>query len=181
MPTLSEVELLASLGDGDDPKAAMFDAAIAVLYVSGAKADEVIKLKWIDRRPWGADGMVLLFEGGTRSVPVLEAATSSLKLHERSSPPRHLSDPMFMVGAFVLTLDALNRELGHRSRIIGLTVNVTASAFRVARVRDLTDEGMTIEAVADLIGLRDLNSVTRILSVLRDMPIIPRSRKSGKR
>ncbi len=125
--------------------------------------------------------MLLQFQGGARSVPVLESTTTLLKLHEGLSPPRHMSDPMFKVDAFVLTRGELNRELGRRSMILGLTGTVTASAFRPARVRDLTDEGMTIDAVADLIGIRDLNSLIRMLKVLRGFTDIPQGRRSGKR
>jgi len=182
VPTLSECQQLASFETEGDAATVMFNAAIAVLYATGFKAVEAIGLTWDDRTRWDNDRMILEIRGdNARSIPVQEAATLALRRHELLSPPERSSDPMFIAGKVVLSRDSLNAELHRRSMTLGLAMTVTASAFRPARVRDLTDAGMTIEQVADLLGIRDLNSITRMLMVLRNFTNIPRDRRSGKR
>lgn len=157
VPSPEDCRLLYSFDDAGSPRVARWNAIIGILYATGAGISELAVLTANDIIVSDNGLTTITFAGRRRrAVPVHSHAIALLKSF-LAVCPRVPPTRLFDWNGHRLWGTELRRELINRSHRLGLPAIVTSRDLRFACIRDLLASGMPAEAVAQLLGVKQLD------------------------
>jgi len=149
-----------------DARAARDAALLEVLYGSGLRAGEAVKLDWRDVSLAQRQVHVRAGKGGKdRIVPLTSTARRALRALADLSPGAAGSRPVF-VNARGTRLDvrSVGRLVGRRLRAAGLD-EVNPHALRHSCATHLLDSGADLRAIQELLGHASLSTTQRYTDI----------------
>jgi integrase len=135
------------------------NAIFSLVYGAGINKPELAAVRWRDIVPVGQRGEISVRGSRPRTVPLPPTVIKRVAAyrHAAGNPAdSRLICPPDM-------LDTLARVLRSRARVIGLPSAVSLRGLRKAYVRHLIEEGVPIQAVSQLLGMKDHNRVLKLI------------------
>jgi site-specific recombinase XerD len=156
VPSTHECQLICSFDEASSPRAARWNAVIAMIYATGAGISELATLS-VDNVNMNDRLVTVAFHGRRRRVVPVHSYAAYLLNSYLTLYPRVPRTGLFDSNGYRLRRIGLQRELVSRSHQLGLSGVVTSHGLRLACIRDLLASGMPAEAVAQLLGAKQLD------------------------
>jgi site-specific recombinase XerD len=145
---------------------------VRMLYVLGARAEEMLALRWTDIRRRDNRGVATLFGKGdkTRHVPIPEGLWVEIRGYRQHQKIHGFGgdDDWLFPGRgnrHHLSRDSLGRVISEAAKRAGITKRVTPHWFRHSHVTHARRQKVPLEVIQTTVGHSSLNTTRRYLEV----------------
>jgi site-specific recombinase XerD len=147
--------------DATDVVTIAHNTIFSLVYGAGINKPELAAVLWRDIKPVGQRGQISVRGSRARTVRLPPTVMRRVAAYRQAAG--HPKDSQLICPPDML--ETLGRVLRSRARIIGLPSAVSLRGLRKAYVRHLVEEGVPIQAVSQLLGMKDHN---RVLNLIRN-------------
>lgn len=164
-PTWKQVRQLLKLTDGEEAEHLRAKAILLLLTVYGLRSGEVIDLR-LEDLDWHSEVITVrrVKGGGIQQFPIQYEVGEAILKYIRFARPR-VNDRHLFLGERrpwgPLRNDTVWRTVSRRMRELGIELDhVGAHSLRHACATRLLNKGVSLHAIADFLGHRDMHSVS---------------------